>query len=515
MPSRRGFAGRAAGRPFDLLTFGVRGAYDRVAPCRPVLLASGEGVHVPATIHRIGEPENPSEAKAIRKLAEVLPENFFIFHNLEITTGRGLPYEFDVIVVGEYAVYHVEVKGYHGAIRGNHMQWQFENGGVMPSPIPLANKKTKILASKLKNHSPQLSDVWTETVILLTDDGAKVNVKDDQAHRIVQLGDVFDALTDPKRLSVTTSSIRRLHDPICEALFGSRPSKKVARIGLYDVIEKINQSEQKVVYLASHRFIKTKPKTILKVYSFDVYASQPEKERQIEAIFHDQNALRLLSAHPYIVDTSDVFAWEDNKFVLPTEYIEGGRPLETLIAKEEDRQIKWIEKAKIIQKLASGLRHCHKAGVIHRDVRPLNVVMGRNGEVKLVNFDLSLIRTSPGVKDPQDLKERLDRRYVAPEVWKDPTKATEASDIYSLGILFYELITSERPYEDVETVMKSGKVPLDRKKLIQEFATPSSEDFMDSPEDAAQVIEKMCAIDPAQRYKSMAEIGEDLSILAG
>jgi tRNA A-37 threonylcarbamoyl transferase component Bud32 len=470
---------------------------------------------MPATIHRIGEPENPSEAKAIRKLAEVLPESFFIFHNLEITTGRCLPYEFDVVVVGEFAVYHVEVKGYHGAIKGNHMQWQFENGGVMPSPIPLANKKTKILASKLKNHSHQLADVWTETVILLTDDGARVTVKDDQAHRIVQIGDAFDALTDPKRLPVSCNSIRRLHDPICEALFGSRPAKKVSRIGLYDVIEKINQSEQKAVYLASHRFIKTRPKTILKVYSFDVYASQEEKGRQIEAIFHDQNALRLLSAHPNIVDTSDIFAWEDNKFVLPTEYIEGGRPLEILIAKEEDRQIKWAEKAKIIQKLASGLRHCHNAGVIHRDVRPLNVVVGKNGEVKLVNFDLALIKSSPAVKDPQDVKRRLDRRYMAPEVFVDPARATEASDVYSLGVLFYELITSERPYEDVAEVIAAGRVPLDRKKLLQELATPGSEDFMDSPEDAADVIEKMCAIDPAERYKSMVEIFEDLAILGG
>ena len=71
------------------------------------------------------------------------------------------------------------------------MQWVFENGGVMPSPIPLANKKTKILASKLRSHSHQLNDVWTETLVLLTDDGARVNVKDDQAHRIVLLGDVL------------------------------------------------------------------------------------------------------------------------------------------------------------------------------------------------------------------------------------------------------------------------------------------------------------------------------------
>jgi tRNA A-37 threonylcarbamoyl transferase component Bud32 len=469
---------------------------------------------MPATIHRIGEPENASESKAIRKLAEVLPENYFIFHNFELTTGSGLPYEYDIAVVGEYAVYHVEVKGYHGAIKGNHMQWVFENGGVMPSPIPLANKKTKILASKLRGHSHQLNDVWTETLVLLTDDGARVNVKDDQAHRIVLLGDVFDALTDPKRLPVSVNSIRRFHDPICEALFGSRPAKKASRIGLYDVIEKINQTENKAVYIATHRYIKTRPKTILKVYSFDVYATQAEKDRQIEAIFHDQNAVRLLGVHPNIVHTGDIFAWEDNKFVLPTEYIEGGRPVETLLAKEEDRHIKWAEKDRIIRMVASGLRHCHKQGIIHRDVRPLNVVVGPSGEVKLVNFDLALIKTSPHVKDPDDLRKRLDRRYVAPEVWKDPHAANEASDVYSLGILFYELITSHRPYEDVEKVIAAGKVPLDHAKLLAELATPGSEDFMDSPGDAAAVIEKMCELDPKKRYRSMDEINEDLTILA-
>ena len=468
---------------------------------------------MPATVHRIGEPENASEAKAIKKLAEVLPENYFIFHNFELTTGQGLPYEYDIAVVGENAVYHVEVKGYHGLIRGDQRQWVFENGGVMPSPIPLANKKTKILANKIRNHS-RVDDVWTETLVLLTDDGAKVNVRDDQAHRIVTLGQAFDALTDPKRLPVSTNSIRRHHDAICTAIFGSRPSKKVSRIGLYDVIEKINQTEQKAVYLGSHRFIRTRPKTILKVYHFDVYATEPEKARQIEAIFHDQNAVRLLGVHPNIVHTGDIFAWEDNKFVLPTEYVDGGRPLETLLAKEEDRKIKWAEKAAIVQKLASGLRHCHLAGVIHRDVRPLNVVMGPKGETKLVNFDLALIQNSKFVKDPEDMKKRLDRRYVAPEVWKDPHSATAASDVYSLGLLFYELITSQRPYEDVEEVAKTGKVPLDRAKLLSELATPGSEDFMDSPEDAASVIEKMCAIDPKERYKTMDEVAEDLSILA-
>src|SRR4051794_7438700 len=136
-----------------------------------------------AIIHRIGAPENDSEARAIKRLGKHLPDDCFVFHNFELTTGRGLPYEYDIAVLTPHALYHVEVKGYHGEIRGNPMQWVFENGGVFPSPIPLANKKTKILAGKLRQHSRRLDDVFVETLILLTEDRARAKLNDDQAGR--------------------------------------------------------------------------------------------------------------------------------------------------------------------------------------------------------------------------------------------------------------------------------------------------------------------------------------------
>src|SRR5687767_13295920 len=123
-----------------------------------------------ARIHKIGDPENASELKAIKTLAERLPDNYIVFHNFELTTGSGLPYEYDIAVVGDFAVWHVEVKGYRGTIQGDQHQWMFENGAVQPSPIPLANKKTKILASRLRRHSRRLEEVFVDTAILLTDE---------------------------------------------------------------------------------------------------------------------------------------------------------------------------------------------------------------------------------------------------------------------------------------------------------------------------------------------------------
>ena len=473
-------------------------------------MSSGDSV---ARIYRFGQPENASESKAIRWLAERLPDSYLLVHNFELTTGHGMPYEYDIAVVGNFCVWHVEVKGYRGTIRGDMNQWVFDNGRVQPSPIPLANKKSKILASKLKKAAAKLGRVWVDTAILLTDDRTKVRIRDDQATRIIHLEEAPDYLSDPSNVPVKPRDILFDHDAIYRALFGdARPGHKVKRIGLYDVIERISQNDTRTVFLGKHRIIKTRPETILKVFHFDVYRHEEARQRQIESIFHDQGAMRLLGAHPNIIDTADMFAWDDDKFVLPTEYVPEGRPLKMLLEEGGDKGVSWGEKADWISKMARGLQHAHAHGVIHRDIRPLNVVIGPGGVVKLVNIDLAFIKGTPHPELHTKLTQRFDRAYVAPEVLADPTQASPASDIYSLGILFYELLTGTLPYADVTTV--GGETPLDEELLLRELSTPGSEDFMASPADAVEVLERMTRQEASARYQGVEEVLEDLAILS-
>src|SRR5262249_8094746 len=151
-----------------------------------------------AIIHRIGAPENDSEARAIKRFGKDLPDDYFVFHNFELTTGRGMPYGYDTAGLTPPALHHLEVKGDHGEIRGNPLQWTFENGGVYPSPIPLANKKTKILAGKLKQHSHRLDGVFVDTLILLTEDRARAKLNDDQAGRVIHLRGAGERLRHPR-----------------------------------------------------------------------------------------------------------------------------------------------------------------------------------------------------------------------------------------------------------------------------------------------------------------------------
>src|SRR5262245_9486370 len=362
-----------------------------------------------AIIHRIGAPENDSEARAIKRFGKDLPDDCFVFHNFEVTTGRGLPYEYDIAVLTPHALYHVEVKGYHGEIRGNPQQWIFENGGVYPSPIPLANKKTKVLAGKLKQHSRRLDPVFVETLILLTEDRACARLKDDQAGRVIHLRDAVERLSDPKYLPVSTGNVAPLHDMVCEALFAARPAKKGQQIGVYDIVSTLDQADRFTLCLARHRYVNTQPLTVLKLYHLDVYAAAAEKEYRLREIFHGQDAMRILGSHPNLVRTGDMFTWNDDCFVEPTDFIEGGQILEWLLDEHGEQTRTWEEKARIIKGVAAGLAHAHRHGVIHRDVRPRNIAVGP-GVVKLGNFDLAFIPGAPNLSISESVRDHFDHR---------------------------------------------------------------------------------------------------------
>jgi serine/threonine protein kinase len=465
-----------------------------------------------AIIHRVGAPENDSEARAIKRLGKHLPDDCFVFHNFELTTGRGLPYEFDIAVLTPHALYHMEVKGYHGEIRGNPMEWIFENGGVFPSPIPLANKKTKVLAGKLKQHSHRLDQVFVETLILLTEDGARAKLHDDQAGRVIHLRDAVARMSDPKYLPVSTGNVAALADLVCEALFTTRPAKKVQRIGLYDIVNKLDQDDRFTLFLGRHRFIHTQPLTVLKVHHLDVYATADEKQYRIQEIFHSQDAMRLLGAHPNLVRFGDMFTWNDDSFVEPIVYREGSQQLEWVLDKHNERALTWTEKTQIIKGVAAGLTHAHQHGVIHRDVRPRNIIIAPVGVVKLANFDLAFIPGAPNLNIDATVRDHFDRRYVAPCLWENPRDVAPANDVYSLGLVFHQLITGQPPLHDVEAVL-AGKGPaIDADYLTAKLSRKGTPDFMSDPFGAAEVIGRMCAPQRSDRYATLAEALDDLAI---
>jgi serine/threonine protein kinase len=354
--------------------------------------------------------------------------------------------------------------------------------------------------------------VFVETLILLTEDRARAKLNDDQAGRVVHLRDAVDRLSDPRFLPVSTGNVSALHDLVCEALFTTRPAKKVQQVGLYDVVQKLDQDDRFTLFLARLRFLHTQPLTVLKVYHLDVYAAAAEKEYRLREIFHGQDAMRLQGTHPNLVRTGDMFPWNDDGFVEPTDFIEGGQILEWMLDKACARALSWEEKARIIKGVAAGLAHAHRHGVIHRAVRPRNIAVGTGGVVKLGNFDLAFIPDSPNLSIAHSVRGHFDRRYVAPAVWEDPRDVAPASDVYSLGLVFYQLITGQPPLHGVEAVL-AGKGPaIDVDLLTAKMCRKGTPDFMSDPFGVAEVIGRMCAPRRSDRYATLAEALDDLAI---
>lgn len=453
-----------------------------------------------AVIHAIGRPENESERKAIAYLAEHLPGEHHVFHNLELSTSSGLPYEYDLIVVGEYAVYTVEVKGYRGCIRGNAQEWELASGAIHRSPMPLANKKAKVVAARLKDHSRLLKKVWVEPIIALTDNRVRVRLNDEQADRVLHLDEVVAYILDPHRLPTSPTRITRFISKICDAISRQfRPLRRRHEIGSYRVLETIGKNNLYTLFLARHRLIRTKSRFTLKVYSFNIYAQPEARRKHEEWILRDANALHRLAGHPSIVRAHPPFPWQDNQIVLPLEWVDG-YSLRGLL--DTGETLDFSRKVDIVRQVGEGLCHAHANGVIHRDVRPDNIVVPQQGPVKLVNFDCARVEGGDLRTIATRVGRQLDERYVAPEVWYDAGAASPASDLYALGVIFFELLTGQPPCQKIGEVVMAEGLPCRPTDLNP-----------DLPSDVDEVVAGMCAFEPAERYVNLSETLEYLSII--
>lgn len=158
--------------------------------------------------------------------------------------------------------------------------------------------------------------------------------------------------------------------------------------------------------------------------------------------FLDEGRRHLRLSHPNIVPVLDVF-YADNQNCLVMELIDGAS-LDDSIKSRQERRLSVSEAIPILQDLLSALNYAHKHGVIHRDVKPSNILIDKKGRSYLIDFGIALAigedrrtRTGQTIGTPH---------YMSPEQIVSPHAIDHRSDVYSVGCVFYEMLTGRPPF---------------------------------------------------------------------
>jgi TolB-like protein/Tfp pilus assembly protein PilF/predicted Ser/Thr protein kinase len=271
----------------------------------------------------------------------------------------------------------------------------------------------------------------------------------------------------------------------------ARASKKVTDLGDYELLEKMGGGGQGLVYRARQKSLN---RTVaLKIIGLGQLATKTHLKR-----FHVEAEAAASLDHPCIVPIYETGEREGSCY-FSMKFIEGGQLDE--VVRREPMSIR--RAAELIAKLARAVHYAHEHGILHRDIKPGNVLLDAKGEPHLTDFGLArLVETESNVTRTMDVLGTPS--YMAPEQAVGNNAAvSSATDIYGLGAVFYHLLTSHPPFAG-GTTYETIRLLLDSEPRQPRLLNPKID------RDLATICLKCLEKDPKRRYSSALALAEDL-----
>ena len=269
-----------------------------------------------------------------------------------------------------------------------------------------------------------------------------------------------------------------------EALIGSPSLEEVARhFPQLEILGLLGRGGMGIVY-------KARQKHLDRVVALKILPPEISRDRSFaERFAREARSLARLN-HPNIVsifDSGEV----DGLFYFVMEFVDGTNLRQSLQAKQISPQ----EALAIVPLICDALQYAHDMGIVHRDVKPENVLLDKKGRVKIADFGLAKLinPTTPDVALTQTGLMMGTPKYMAPEQIDRPAEVDHRADIYSLGVVFYEMLT--------------GELPLGR------FALPSQRVQIDVRLD--EVVLRTLEQKPERRYQHASEVKTEVETIAG
>lgn len=457
----------------------------------------------------IGQPENESERKAFEYLRANLPDSYKLFTNLEIRQGVEI-YEIDLIILAPHCVYVVDVKNWHGNIELYDPKWYPDNYQPFTSPLRKLRQHAKVISTAIcdinRARTQDLRNVHIQATVLMANvnvritdcdgkDGPHVTFLDERCIKYFK-----DKSYIPEYRHLDIKAYTHFAE---KAIRGkSQPKSAPLRYRDWEVEEKLGSDE-----LRQYTEYRVKKTTMgmsgltarLRVYTVDPLLDSTEREEQYRLISTAMLALGKLPPHQNILSIQDCFeSLEHNSLVMVTLDVKG----QALSQHIKKQNLSLEKKVSIIKHVLRGLQHIHKHEVIHRNITPDTILVTSDGQARLIGFDYARIsnRTSTIA---EDIIEELEKyaAYQAIECQSDPGQASVASDLFSAGLVFYELLTGIPAFTGAQHIYDcSAEFPVKPSQLNPEL--PSGWDNW---------LQKMCAFDALDRYSNAGAALKDLN----
>ena len=264
--------------------------------------------------------------------------------------------------------------------------------------------------------------------------------------------------------------------------------------GRYKYIEKIGKGAFGTVLLMQDQVVDER--LILKFLNPNVSSD----EEMMKRFVHELRYSRMIT-HKNVIRIYD-FLHLQGSYAISMEYF----PSHTLSGETPDSKPMKFEKAlQFSNDIATGMGVAHQAGVIHRDLKPANILVNDEGLLKIVDFGVAAAASSGDTQLTKTGYVIGSPKYMAPEQILGK-KVDETADIYSIGVIMYEMVTGIPPYSRGDHMSVMYQHVQGKAKLCQEVNP-------DIPDDFAAVIAKAMSVDKSERYRSMDELGTALNAI--
>lgn len=463
-------------------------------------------------VHSDGEV-NAGEKRLVRYLETKLPDNYYVIPNGEyaMKTPQGVVqyYEYDCIVVAPHAIYHIENKDWAAQLTGDDEAW-FVGGEERRNPHKTATYKSKILNGKLVKKNPDWQRARIITLVSLSHPNQSKFGLDPQSacfdQTFLLTGDTLkDFIMDAERAHKNEDAIADIALPITEYLTGTSTQRehrtRTRILNTYRIVEELETNEEYSEYkcvpvFSQDRFYKVRE------YPLDVVGKSPmQLEVMRQRLMNGWMAQEKIVTSPYIIKSTYQMNAEGTYLYEITDFMDNF----TLKARMHNKTFTLMEKVKIIVDIAHGLKAAHDAGVFHRNVTPESICLLSDGNAALTNFSKSwFVGHTEGQNGGFTVKSQIlkdDSPYCPPEFSDDDVCA--ASDLFSLGVVLYELMTGKKPFEStLRFKLEGGKLP--ESKLPTRL-------LPDLPEWVDRVVEQTITTNPEERFATAKELIDFIS----